>query len=169
MLDKFIVCQNLDICLNQLDANRYLAVAVSLEHARYTQFISTSKIYCFENTETVMRYAVQILVNKDFRYLDNLNTFISRAKESGLILKWLNKNQRMYKERHEGYGQINMESFKITSMLWLGISFVPFLIFLVEIIVFRLAHKPNPTRICVLLEKLIDSERYFLLNDIRFK
>lgn len=161
----------MEFCLQQLHTNRYLAVAISLEHAQYTHLISKSKIYCFENPETITEFAVQMLVRKDFPYLNELNAFINKAKESGLILKWLNENRnhQIHKEMHEGYGQINTETFLIIFIAWIGLTFIPSLIFVIERIVFHWAHKQNPTRISIFLEKMINSERYFLLNDIRFK
>lgn len=164
------MCDDLDVCLRQLDLNRYLAVGVSLEHAQNSRLIPASEIYCFENVEQIMQYSVQILVRKEFFLFEEFNTFINLAKANGLVAKWWTQTRIRpdYEYFEEEYGEITMDNFNGFFIFWISLLIVPTLVYFVEKIIFYGAQKPNPSKIFILLDMLIDGERHFLLNDIRF-
>lgn len=171
LLKKFKVCENLDVFLSQHDSNPYLAVAVSLENAQNNRLIPTSKMYCFENSEIIMKYATQFLVRKDFPHLEELNTFIQAINANGLIIKWMADTRIRPKHQYQSqeFKPVTIDSFKLVFEMWVCLFIGLLLVLIVENIIFHLAHKQNPTKFSQLLEMLIDSERHFLLNDIRFK
>lgn len=155
--------------MRQLDSNRRLAVAISLEHAKRSRLIPASEIYCFKNEITT--YSLQILVKKDFLLLEELNTVINAATASGLIVKWLSntKVRANYQYQSDEFGNVTMDSFYSFFILWIGIVMVPWFVLLLENIIFYMTHKPNPHKICLYFELFIDGDRHFLLDDIRFE
>lgn len=166
------MCEDIDICLEQLYSNRYLAVAVSLKHVQSSRFIAKTDIYCFKNTETIKDYTVQILVKKDFPFLDELNAFINMARDSGLVAKWLNvkKIRPDYQFKAEYYGKINIDNFRGFFILWFCLVTLPsWVTFYIEKYVHYLTQKRNPLRISILLEMLIDGKRHFLKNHIKLQ
>lgn len=164
------MCDDLDVCLRQLDSNRRFAVGISREHAQNSRLIPAFKIYCFENAEQIMRYSVQILVRKEFPLFEELNAFINLAQASGLVAKWWTQTRIRsdYEYYEEENGDITMDNFNGFFIFWVSLLIVPALIYVFEKIIFYFAQKPNPSTIFILLEMIIDGERYFLLNDIRF-
>lgn len=168
MSDRFGICENVDVCLKQLATNDYLAVAISLEHARHSRFMPMSEIYCFENTQQIVQHSTHVLVRKDFHLFDELNAFIDAARANGLISKWLDRTKIRPDFRYpdDGDGQITMDNFIGFFGLWFCLLFIPSTIFLIEKCSFHWAHKPNPTKVSILLEMYIDADRHFLLNNI---
>lgn len=170
-MKKFRACEDLDICLKQLYSNRHLAVAASLKHAQNSRLIPASEIYCFEDLEKITEYPVQILVRKDFPFFDEFNTFINIAKANGLISKWLTETRVRpdYEFQEVHYDDFSIDNFGGFFVFWLTLFIVPMLVCVAETLIFRGAQKINPRKIFILLEMVIDGNRYFLLNDVRFE
>lgn len=103
--------------------------------------------------------------------MSELNRFIEEASTNGLIVKWLSEAwiRPVYEYKDEDLSQITMGNCSEFLVLWICIWLVPSFVFIVEKIVFKAAHKLNASKFSILLEMLIDGDRHFLLNDIRFK
>lgn len=48
-------------------------------------------IYCFEHSNIIFEHPLSLLTPIDFPLLNELNSFIERANENGLIINWLNR------------------------------------------------------------------------------
>lgn len=167
LLEKFKICNDLDRCLSQVDGNPKLAVAISREHAHNNRLISNSKFYCFRNSEIIYDYALKFLVRKDFSYLAQLNSFIGMTSASGLIEKW-HINSRIksqYTHSTKEYGILTIENIGVTYLGWFAIALCTILVFFVEILVHKMAKKPNARRIWKLIEMFINSDRHFWLKN----
>lgn len=162
--DKFKACEDLDICMKQLESNSKLAVAISYEHASHGQF---SDIYCFKEPEIVHKHALKFLLPRNSSHLNNLNKFIKMTATSGLIKKWYSDShiQPKYREQVVSNNQITMEkSFGL--FLILGtLLLLTICIFFVERFVHRRLRTLNPYRFWVLLEMCIDPYRHFMLEN----
>ena len=89
------VCENLEQCLLQIKENRYLAVAISREHAINTPSdISESDMFCFSKANNIYTFFVVMLVKKDYHLLPQINTIIRRMKEGGLTTKWIEDSEK---------------------------------------------------------------------------
>lgn len=168
-LQKFNICENLDVCLKRLDSNQRLAVAISLEQAQSSRY--ASKIYCFRKSDAFLAYSLQILVRKDFPFLEELNKFINAASASGLIEKWQTDNKARcdFKYPTDRFHQMTMDNFVTFFILWISLAIVPCFVFVLENVIFYMTHKQNPTKFSHYLELWIDGDRHFLLDDIRFE
>lgn len=85
-LAKFKICEDLNVCLKQLNQNQQLAIAISREHVRNSH--SNLHVFCFEQSDMIYDYALKFLVRKDFPYLNEFNEFIRMTSARGLIKKW---------------------------------------------------------------------------------
>lgn len=167
MLKKYKICADLDFCLSQLEKNSKLAVALSREYALNNRLISNSKFYCFEKSEIIYNYALKFLVRKDFSYLKELNTYFSMTASNGLIEKWYSACRIRSRVEHNErkYGILTIEYFQMTYFEWLCIEMATILILLIEMLVYKESRKPNPSRIWILIDMFIDSDRHFWLKN----
>lgn len=92
---KFQVVEHPYIFLNKLEWNNKLAVAVSTElsfsrvKTENSQIFHQMDFYCFDQPNIIYKYSLKMLTRKSFPYLNELNDFIQRASDGGLIVKWL--------------------------------------------------------------------------------
>lgn len=109
-MEKFKVCDEIDFCLEQLQIDDHLAVAVSREYALHTRRLGKSSYYCFENLNIIYNYGLKIWMKKDFQFANELNQFVEHAVEAGLINKWLSNNEArlMYFPRGEVYKPVTL-------------------------------------------------------------
>lgn len=165
MLERFKICNNLDACLNQLDQNSKLAIAISYEHSQNSLSISSQSSYhCFSKSEIIYEYALKFLVRKNFPHLRELNEFIQRASASGLIEKWRLKNQYRNNHPNDMFGYLTFEHFLGIVILgcFLWILFIIFLF--IERFVYTKNRTTNPLRFWVFIEMVIDPHRHFMLE-----
>lgn len=85
---NFIFCENIDVCLEKLRYDEYLAVAVSRLHAQNSPTISRTEMFCFTRANNVYSYSVAVPLSMDFQLIDAINAVIRSAMESGLINRW---------------------------------------------------------------------------------
>lgn len=161
MLTNFKICDNLDQCLSRLSGNPKLAVAISREHTQNNRLISASQFYCFES-EKIYEYDLNFLVSKNIHFLKDLNKFIQRAIDSGLIKKWHSDNQIRipYKYINTIHGQLD-GVFLICSIMIVVVIFI----FIFEKIVYTKVRSPNASRYWKFIEMLIDPDRHFWLGN----
>lgn len=153
-----------------LKINPRLAVAISREHVQNIPLDLLSNVYCFENSEIIYDYATKFLVDKNFRFINELNGFIRMASAGGLIEKWrLNakngRNQNFFKRGRKTYRQFNISS--LCGFLLLG-YLIPIMVatfvFIIEKIVHKRTNVPKPSRFWRFVKILIDPERHFLIE-----
>lgn len=165
MLEEFKTYPNIDHCLKILSQNHWFAAAISREHARNNDLISFSQLHCFDQTEVIYEYALKFLVNKNFSYLTELNTFIRRASASGLIEKWHKSysNRTFYKQKPNHFTQLRVNNLQgVFSLLFLFIM-THCSALLLEMFIHKKANEINSFRFYKIIELIIDPDRHFLL------
>lgn len=163
---SYFVCKDIDICLQHLKDNEKLAVATSREHALNSPLISKQKIFCFRRSQSIYNYPVVIQMRKNFPFAIELNEFIKRAVEGGLIIKWRWDSQTTYKYEPDKvplkHLTVEHMAGAFTAFFILGLCSIGACI--AEQIVHRRARMRNAIRFWKIVDMLIDPERHFLLN-----
>lgn len=163
------MCPNVDDCLNRLYQSHRLAVAVSREHAKSNERLLPSQLDCFDNSEIIHEYELTFLVRDNFKFLANLNKFIQMARSGGLIEKWRRDNQhQMYKPTKLIRTQLKVNNFHGIFLLWTLFFAFQTLTLFGELFVYKKANATNASRIWVMVERAIDSNRYYLLDNKTF-
>lgn len=169
-MENFTICDNLDLCLSQLDRNSKIAVAISREHAQNSHQNSFSRLYCFKNFEIIHEYALKFLLHKDFPLQSELNRFIQTASASGLIEKWRSISRIRSKRRNVVvfYGIIRLETYFGIFLLLIAIFIFLILSLIFEKIVNKKARKQNSFRFWLLIERFIEPHRHFWCENVLF-
>lgn len=167
MLKQYTLCDDLIVCLNRLNQNPKLAVAIPREFIHNARNNLTFSIYCFEKPEIIHTFAFRFYMHKNFSYINALNDFIKAASTSGLIEMWRMKNRVQF-ERNEietrKSGLVTIENSTGLLALWSSLIFGVMMVLCLEIIVHNHAIKPNAHRFWKLIEMIIDPERHFMLE-----
>lgn len=162
-LDNFIVCAEIDDCLNRLEIDYRFAVGVSRLHAKNYPPIPFQKLRCFNEYESIYSYFIAMFVREDHPQLEQISRLTQRAFEGGLIVKW-QKDAQLVRKEITGF---DVQQFGVQHMGAALLCFIVCLIFSImafvaEILVHRQVSKPNPSRFWIIYEMLIDNERYLL-------
>lgn len=168
-LEGFEICEDHDLCLNRLNYEDNLAVAVSREYAWNTRFLGRSSTYCFENSEAIDNYALKVLMKKDFPFVSELNNFIKYATEGGLIVKWLKDSRVVQRKREQeriSFSPLRLQNIHGILIIYASLWIFTFITALLEQIIYRQTRKPNTARFWIYAEMAIDEERHFLLRHI---
>lgn len=165
MIKSFKVCGNLDHCLSQLNENSKLAVAVSVAHAHNSPSISPSQIYCYDGLEIIHDYNLKFLIRNDFPYLMELNAFIQKISEGGVIKKWCSNNSiRTSYEHAKPNKQIVLKHLHGVLIVLVALETWAFSIFVFEKYVAGKMQASNPNRFWIIMDMIIDGDRHFLLE-----
>lgn len=163
VLNKFKICDNISVHLNQLENEANLAVATSLAYIQSTGFIEKKNIYCFKNSEVIYNYGLKVLMNKNFRFAHDLNKFIKYAAEGGLTKKWLAIRDAPFKPVTKEIAPLNLQFCEGFSYI-LGVCIVlAIFVFIAELIIHQKVRQKNAAMYWRLAEKAIDPNRYYLL------
>lgn len=168
LLEKFQFCEDIDVCLNQIESNEKLAVAVSYEHVRSSLLLLKSKIHCFDKNESIQEFAVRFLVRKNFTFTNQLNDVIRFANDNGLIVHWLEMN-RMIPHFHDNPTVLSI--YVDIQAVWIVFtSLIGFAVFVLiaERIIHRKSIEINNGRFWFIAEILIHPDRQFLLYDLSY-
>lgn len=167
MIENFEVCKNPDICLSQLDRNSKLAVAISREYVWRIPSYLTSQIYCFDKSESLHSYALTFLIRNGSNYTQQLNTFIHRASMGGLVERWRSDShiQNRYEREEKVYNQFQLNHFFGSQIFGILIVAMAVSALFLERLINAKARKPNSSRFWSTIEKLIDSERRFMIKN----
>lgn len=163
----FKVCDELDDCLIEMNRHYSLAIVMSREYFHYNQLSRTLPIFCYENSDIIYDYSIKLLVSKKFMLLRELNEFMRMASEGGLIEKWRRSSRIRFSSKHNilNFKPIQMAQFSGLLIIYCVPVFLLVLLLIIENIGHKKVNQPNSSRIWILIEKLIDSERYFLLDN----
>lgn len=172
-IQNFKLCQSLDLCFETLQSNVQQAIALSHEQVESFQRESASKMFCFGRTDVVAyEYAPRFIVQKSFPYLKKFNAFISAARNSGWISKWLKENQRKkffnIKSPPKDFVSKLADWFGILVMYFIIVPGVLFVFIAERIIHNRVQKYKKPIKFWAIAELLIDPYRHFLNNDLRY-
>lgn len=152
--------------LHELDWNNRLAVATSSDQFRNDQRL-TESVYCFDDSNSVLKYPLRMFMRTGFPFHRQLNEFVQRVNENGLIVEWTKKNIRE-KPPEFIYTQVSLESFSVGILIIVGLLLLCFGVFILELIVYRRARIPGAARVWRYIEMAIDPNRYFLLYDLAY-
>lgn len=164
-LERFQLCDNIDVCLNQLKFKNDLAVAVSNEYVKISESFVNAEIYCFGNMNEMYEYDLKFLIRKNFKLFKKFNEFIGASQGAGLINKWLKLSQRRPKMRQSNRKLYIIEAHSgwlIACGMLLGATVT----FFVEHLVYRNISKSKPTKLWKFFDFLINPNRYFFLNNL---
>lgn len=161
------MCNDLIVCLNQLNSNSKLAVATSREFVRSAPKKMNFQFYCFAKPEIISAFPLKFFLHKNFSYAEELNDFIKAASVSGLIEKWRSDIRTQFKEHTQGTGEFGRLTFDNLSgaLLIIALLFLfSISIFFLEIVVHKQVRAPNATRFWKITEMIIDPDRHFMLE-----
>lgn len=85
---NFQLCINTDDCLQHLEYDEKLAVAVSRLHAENTPSISRSRMFCFPPSKNIYTYSVAMPIRLDYHIMPVINYNIRQLFEFGLVERW---------------------------------------------------------------------------------
>lgn len=172
-MNNFQVVKQPDRYFCKLQWDNKLAIAIPREQYRSRSetenlgFNYQNIAYCFDHPDVIYDYSLVMLVRNDFLLLNELNHFIRRAIDGGLVDKWL-KRYRSF-----GIGKLDandttvkLETLFIELVIYLGIATLAFIIVLVERFVYGKVKTPNSKPWWRYIEMAIDPYRYFLLDDL---
>lgn len=174
LLTKFKIVDRPSEFFYQLDRNDELAIAASYEETLYpghaAQFSAKNRIYCFDFENIIYGHSMKMLTRKDFPLLNDLNDFMQRANECGLINKWLKSYRPFYDGKLENdEPTVTIESLMIEFVIYGCMMFVAFVTIFIEKETFKRARAPNPPPVWRYFDMLIDPYRYFFLTRIDFR
>lgn len=151
-------------CLNQLDLNRNLAVAISREHVLNSDL--KHRAFCFERSNEIYSYALKFLMQKEFPYRNELNEFIRMASARGLIENWRTHKKIQYRNNYNQVTAnfINQANLDSCRMIYCGIIVFVFLVLFSERLIYKKVRHPHPCRFWLIAQMIIDPHRNFWLE-----
>lgn len=165
MSDRFAelgVCDDLELCLNQLQHQRKLAVAMS---RLYFDASKHSNIHCFDQTQNLLTYSTVFMIRRDLWMYDELIGVFDRLRMSGLIPKWA-RDLNIHKEAIEQSTAVRSlqmkEAFGPFALCCIVLMFA-FAAAIAEQIIFRQVSKYPDSRAWQIAEKCIDGKRHYML------
>lgn len=166
MLKNVEICDNLDLCLSELQRNLKVALNISRKHAYKSYSESQFEFYCFKE-ESIYEYALILLVRKDFPFLNELNGFIQMASSSGIIEKWHSNDQTRIHLKHKEkmFKQLKMINFIGLYCVWWILLILTFFTVIWERLVYEKVSSSNKSKFWIILEMAIDSVRHFWLEN----
>lgn len=169
-IDGFKICKEPDVCLNKLVQNDALAVAVSHEYIRHNLANLTDKIYCFDKSESLHSYGLTFLMRRNFVFSKQLNLFIRASITGGLMEKWRHDNyiRSRRKQKEKVLNQLIMAHSYGMLMIALALTVLAVSFLILEIIVHIRARKRSNNGLWIKIERLIDPNRHFMVENVRF-
>lgn len=170
-LEKFQVHGDLNLYLDQLSIDDYLAVAVSQEYALSKQLTEGknawtnifSSVHCFENWENIQNFELKVLMKKEFRFVDELNYFIKYSLQGNLVKKWLADEEVRFK-----YGQtaayiepVGFTYLAAPYCLYALCSLLATLIFFAEKAIYRKSKQLNASKFWINADLMMNDDRLF--------
>lgn len=164
-MNEFEILEDPNEFIDDLKWNDKLAIAISYTKVRNDRSLFSSS-FCFDNFNSIYGYSLKFLMRKDFALINELNEFILRATDSGLINKWLKgKRFETLKEKPQQFRNISIGISSIIVLLFICTGMLVFAlsIFIIERIVHKKIQVKN-TGFFKYVDMTIDSNRYFLLD-----
>lgn len=167
MLKNFKICDDLDVCLNQLHNNPKLAVAVTSEYIRSNRLFPAYHFYCFEKHEIINSFTSKFLVRQNFSHLDKFNRFLKIITMHGILTKWQSIQRAQYHKRppDRTYGVLKLAHFHGTQIIWFFLKLSAILLFFGEIYTHKKARDPRSSRFWTVADKIICPDRSVLVKN----
>ncbi|XP_031639661.1 uncharacterized protein LOC116351666 [Contarinia nasturtii] len=173
-LTKFKIVEHPSEYFGQLELNDRIAVAASFEDSRSKprdfRFGPKMSIHCFDFDNIIYEHSLKMLTRKGFPHLNDLNDFLQRASESGLIDKWLKAYRLVREEKSKvEYVTVKAEILLVALVIYSCMNLMAFLIIFVERKTFQKARSANAAPFWRYLEIVIDPYRYLFLQKVDWK
>lgn len=168
---NFIHCENIDMCLKQLQHDEYLAVAVSRLHVKNNPVISRTELFCFSRQNNVYSYSVAMPLKNYYELVDRIDLVISSLMEFGLIAKWVKSDdapstrtliaRAQAKHYQTEYGNVVLTIEHIVgALIIMAFGYILAIIaFLIEQIVHRKVRDGTNSKLYVYLHKVFGPKR----------
>lgn len=154
-------------CLEHLKLNERSAIAISNAFMRTSGLLGTSTVYCLKRNDAIHEYAVKFLVRQNLSYETELNDFILRTGQSGLITKWLKSiNFRHSVKAPMEMTEITLENQKVLMVISCLMILLATIMLVFEIIVRSQVMKDERGHFWCYVERLIDPDRHYFLDKI---
>lgn len=172
-IESFGTCQSIDECLRFLYSNEYKydwAIGASRLNIVNSPFYSSSKFFCFDQSEGIENYPVSMGMRKDYGKDIEVNKVIRYLTEGGFFVKWHRDNvkRKMYEV------PITVSSFMTMDRLWVifglwGIGcLIPISSFCLELIVHKMVYQRNARHwIWINLDHMCDGCRHNFRDSIK--
>lgn len=162
-LKNYQICHEIGDCLNQLKWNDRLAVGVSSHLARNYPPVPYTEMKCFGDTESIRGRFIAMYVWKGHPLLAEILSLTNRAFESGLFVKWHREVQHSPKEMYKfPVVQFEVEHLGAALVCFSIFLFAAFVAFATELVIHKKLRAPNPHRFWILIDVIINDNRYFL-------
>lgn len=169
-IDAFHICENIDECLKSLywNENEYeWAIGASRLNIVNSPFYSSSKFFCFDQTQHIGNYFVSLKMQMHFENKSEVNKIIRYLTEGGFFIKWHRENIR----RRISENPFTDSQFITMDQLWfwvviVGIGwFLSILTFYLEILVHKKLRDENGQQwLWINLEHVCDGYRHRFRN-----
>lgn len=147
-----------------------MAVAISSEFLRNDFLIGKQEIYCLEQNGFRLERGFIFFLRNDFEFINEFNKFIVNAGQGGLIKKWLHSMDRRtyFSDEQIFERRVTMEQLSILVLLWFLLILFTMFVFYAEKIIHKQIKRRNANGFWIFAEMMIDPDRHFFLNDLRF-
>lgn len=168
-MDSFFVCDNIDDCLENLLHTDYIDLAVggSRRHILSSQAYSPSKIYCFDQSQSIQSYSTALYMPTVFDLRLKIDKIIQKLLEGGLFVKW-NKDSILRRKFEIPDSQPLGMTFEDISTPFIFLFIIGSVIsmssFICELIIFRKMKQHNRHVIWIYLEQFFDGRRHYFKN-----
>lgn len=158
-MESFIESANSSDCLNRLERNEDMAVAVSRQYAR----ASARKIFCFGKSNNIRNFSVALLMRANRVQIPEWNQLILRAMQAGLIGKWSSDQGIHVAEEERVIGTaLGIDHFYGGLSFCILFLFAAIFAFIFEVIVHRKLQRENRHRFWRTADWVIDGQRHLL-------
>lgn len=171
-ITKFKVFEHPSDYFVELEWNNKLAVAALYEESRSKTKQSPIEfkkdIYCFGQENIIYEYSLRMLARKDFPLLNDLNIFIRRVSECGLIDKWLKSYRSLEEDKNNrlSYSAYKLENLYFLLVICITLKMLALMTFILEKTTFRKIQTPHARPFWRYVEIIIDPYRHFFLRHI---
>lgn len=165
-MNTFVECSTTLRCLQLLEHNEDMAVAVPRQNAYSTIF--SRNIFCFNRSNNIQNYSVALLLHEQRIEIPQWNELIQRCIEAGLIEKWANDYYEQRRQKDNGHvvviQPLATHNFYGCLVLYGLFWWATVSTFIMEIIVCTQLRNRNPHWLWRTIDWIIDGQRHFLKN-----
>lgn len=169
-MQQFEISDNLNEHLLGLEWNDKLAIVSSHMDIQYDKYLP-SLVFCFNHPNIIHTYSLKMLMHKRFPLAKELDKFIQRSFEVGLMAKWLGGNAHeipLEKPPKFQFIQIVLETISFTVVLSMALILFSISVLLIEIIIDKRVRAIDSNKLWRYIEMMIDPHRYFLLDNLNY-
>lgn len=156
-------CDSMDSCLNRLQNNENMAVAVS---RIFFDASNHSNVYCFDRTQAVMSRSTVFMIQPKNPMYNEFNEIFNRLIRSGLIAKWI-KDRYVHKfepiAEDPPYESIKLYQAIGPFAVCSPILLLAFVAAIAEQIIYWQLLKNRNSRFWSLADRFIDGQRHYAL------